>query len=75
MQIKIDAPVGAMAPPNNDPLEVGKQKAGSGLRPVATATEKSSRGSDGSFEPNVWLGIESFGLGSMQGINQMLGRL
>mgnify|MGYP001162861487 FL=1 len=69
MQIKIDAPVGPMAPPNTDALEAGNQEAGGAWRPVATETENSSRGSEGSFEPKVGLGIESFGFGSMQGIN------
>ena len=40
MLIKVDAPVGAMAPPRNDGLEAGKQKAGGASQPNSTSLSR-----------------------------------
>ena len=59
MQIKVDAPAGALAPPKSEGLEAGKQRASRASQRVTTETENSSRGSEtSSLEPKVELRIE-----------------
>ena len=59
MQIKVDAPVGALAPQKNDAAVSGKQKADGSSESVSISSEKTAEGRESSsLEPKVELRIE-----------------